>query len=111
MQYKNPRRKIFIHLFRKRRLKPTEKKSKIEELHSFLAGKQDKVGKEKLSSQTDILSEITRPHTWPIPVVDGWAGAEMHVFPLERDGPTNRRTDKASYRVTSLRLKMELAIF
>ena len=35
----------------------------------------------------------------------------MHVFPLERDGPTNQRTDKASYRVASPRLKMELAIF
>ena len=43
-----------------------------------------------------------------IPVADGWAGARMRVFTLcdrfqlERDGPTdgptNRRTDKASYR-------------
>ena len=62
-QYKNPRRKIFVHLFRKRRLKPKEKKSKIEELQSFLAGKQDKVGKEKLSSQADILSKINKELT------------------------------------------------
>ena len=62
-QYENPRRKIFDHLFRKRRLKPKEKKCKIEELHSFLAGKQDKVGKEKLSSQADILSKINKELT------------------------------------------------
>ena len=92
-QYKNPRRKIFVHLFRKRRLKPKEKNSKIEELQSFLAGKQDKVGKEKLSSQADILSEITRPHTRPIPVVDGWAGAEMRVCPLFDSSVTNRPTN------------------
>ena len=37
----------------------------------------------------------TRPDTRP-PVADGWAGAEMRVFPLERDGPTNQRTDGQS---------------
>ena len=55
----------------------------------------------------------TRPDTRPIPVADGWAGAEMHVFPTFRlvftDRPTNRRTDgrtdKASYRVACPRLK------
>ena len=38
----------------------------------------------------------TRPDTRP-PVADGWAGAEMRVFPLfqlERDGPTNQPTDQ-----------------
>ena len=56
----------------------------------------------------------TRPDTWP-PVADGWAGAEMRVFPLfdsiitdrRTDGPTDGRTngrtdgwtDKASFRV------------
>ena len=57
----------------------------------------------------------TRPDTRPIPVADGWAGAEMRVFPLfdssvtdrRTDGPTDGRTDKASYRVASPRLKRE----
>ena len=53
----------------------------------------------------------TRPDTRPIPVADGWAGAKMRVFPLfdsitMTDGPTDRRTDKASYRVASPRLKI-----
>ena len=59
----------------------------------------------------------TRPDTRPIPVADGWAGAEMRVFPLfdssvtdrptdrPTDQPTDGRTDKASYRVASPRLK------
>ena len=59
----------------------------------------------------------TRPDTRPIPVADGWAGAEMRVFPLfdssvtdqptnrRTDRPTDRRTDKASYRVACPRLK------
>ena len=54
----------------------------------------------------------TRPDTRP-PVADGWAGAEMRVFPLfnssvtdqPTDRPTNRRTDKASYRVACPQLK------
>ena len=40
--------------------------------------------------------ESTRPDTRPIPVADGWAGAEMRVFPLfdsmVTDGPTDGRT-------------------
>ena len=59
------------------------------------------------------LFKKTRPDTRPIPVADGWAGAEMRVFPLfdsittdqPPDQPTNGRTDKASYRVASPRLK------
>ena len=46
----------------------------------------------------------TRPDTRPIPVADGWAGAEMRVFPLfdssvtdqRTDGPTDGRTDGQS---------------
>ena len=61
----------------------------------------------------------TRPDTRP-PVADGWAGAELRVFPLfdsitstdqPTDRPTNRptdqRTDKASYRVACPQLKNE----
>ena len=56
--------------------------------------------------------DLTRPDTRP-PVADGWAGAEMRVFPLFNssvtDQPTNRptdqRTDKASYRVACPQLK------
>ena len=46
----------------------------------------------------------TRPDTRPIPVADGWAGAEMRVFPLfdssvtdqPTDGQTDGRTDGQS---------------
>ena len=52
---------------------------------------------------------VTRPDTRPS-VADGWAGAEMRVFPLfnsiTTDRPTNGRTDKASYRVACPQLKM-----
>ena len=50
----------------------------------------------------------TRPDMRP-PVAVGWAGAEMPVSPLYNsmtpDGPTDRRTDKASYRVACPQLK------
>ena len=50
----------------------------------------------------------TRPDTRPS-VADGWAGAEMRVFPLfdsmVTDGRTDGRTDKASYRVACPQLK------
>ena len=48
----------------------------------------------------------TKPDTRPIPVADGWAGADMRVFPLliSADGQNrpsdqwmDQRTDKASY--------------
>ena len=56
---------------------------------------------------------LTKEDTWPIPVADGWAGAEMRVFALSNsiitdrrtDGPTDQRTDKASYRVACPQLK------
>ena len=53
--------------------------------------------------------KITRPDTRPIPVANGGAGAKMRVFPLFNsmtpDGPTDGRTDKASYRVACPQLK------
>ena len=56
----------------------------------------------------------TRPDTRPIQVADGWAGAEMPVFPLFNsmipDGPTDGRTDKASYRVACPQLKTRLSV-
>ena len=53
----------------------------------------------------------TRPDTRPISVSDGWAGAEIPIFPLfdssvtdqPTDQPSDRRTDKASYRFASPR--------
>ena len=43
------------------------------------------------------INRRTRPDTRPIPVADGWAGAEMCVFTLSNsittDGPTDGRTD------------------
>ena len=43
-------------------------------------------------------SKQTRSDTRPIPFADGWAGAEMRVFPLfdsiTTDQPTNRPTDQ-----------------
>ena len=57
---------------------------------------------------------ITRPDTRPIPVADGWAGAEMRVSTLSNlitmtdgrtNGPTDRRTDKASCRVACPQLE------
>ena len=47
----------------------------------------------------------TRPDTRPIPVADGWAGAEMRVFPLFDSIIMDGRTDKASYRVACPQLK------
>ena len=64
----------------------------------------------------------TRPDTRPIPVADGWAGAEMRIFTLSNsittdqpinqptDRPTDQRTDKASYGVASPRLKTPLSV-
>ena len=36
----------------------------------------------------------TRLDTRPIPVADGWAGAEMRVFPLFDSSVTDRPTDQ-----------------
>jgi len=52
-------------------------------------------------------SRRTRPDTRPIPVADGWAGAEMRVFTLfDSCSRTNGRTDKGSYRVACPQLKI-----
>ena len=44
-----------------------------------------------------VVSKETRPDTRPIPVADGWAGAEMRVLTLSNsittDRPTNGPTD------------------
>ena len=50
--------------------------------------------------------ERTRPDTRP-PVADRWAGAEMRVFLLFDSIITDRRTDKASYRVACPQLKTD----
>ena len=54
----------------------------------------------------------TRPDTRPIPVTDGWAGAEMRIFALSNliitngptdqwtNGPTDRRTNGPTDRRT-----------
>ena len=60
------------------------------------------------------MNDQTRPDTRPIPVADGWAGAEMRVFTVSNlittDQRTDRRmdqwTDKASYRVACPQLKI-----
>ena len=60
------------------------------------------------------MRKEARPDTRPIPVADGWAGAEMRVFTLfdscsrtngGTDGPTEQQTDKGSYRVACPQLK------
>ena len=49
---------------------------------------------------TTVTIIATRPDTRPIPVADGWAGAEMRVFALSKlddlYGPTDRPTDGQS---------------
>ena len=52
---------------------------------------------------------VTRPDTRP-PVADGWAGAEMRVFPLfdsitSTDRPTNQPTDRPTDQPTDGRTK------
>ena len=70
---------------------------------------------EKKERKNEGHRKKTRPDTRPIPIADGWVGADMRVFPLSTraDGPTDRRTnsptdgptDKASYRVACPQLK------
>ena len=56
-----------------------------------------------------MTNDLTRPDTRPMPVADGWAGAEMRVFALSQldhhDQQTDGWTDKACYRIASPRLK------
>ena len=62
------------------------------------------------------MNKETRPVTQPMPVADGWAGAEMRVFApsnsiITLNGQTDERTDgqtdKVCYTVASPRLKNE----
>ena len=46
----------------------------------------------KIESKTE--RNRTRPDTRPIPVADGWAGAEMRVFPLFDSSVTDQPTDQ-----------------
>ena len=53
-----------------------------------------------------VMNKVTRPDTRPIPVADGWAGAEMRVFTLSNSiAMTDGRTDKGSYKVACPQLK------
>ena len=40
----------------------------------------------------------TRPDTLPIPVADGWAGAEMRIFILSTQSPTDQQTDGRTHK-------------
>ena len=40
-----------------------------------------------------VLNKKTRPDTRPLPVADGWAGAEMRVVTLSNSITTDRQTD------------------
>ena len=56
-----------------------------------------------------VYLKSTRPDTRPIPVADGWAGAEMHVFTLSNsittDGRTDQRTDGRTKPIIELRVR------
>ena len=55
-----------------------------------------------------VLLKVTRPDTRPIPVADGWAGAEMCVFTLfDSCSRTDGLTDKGSFRVACPQLKRD----
>ena len=60
---------------------------------------------ERLSKET----KETRLDTRPIPVADGWAGAEMRVFTLSNtiitDGPTDGQTDERTKPLIELRVR------
>ncbi|MEE3023624.1 MAG: hypothetical protein VX367_13630 [SAR324 cluster bacterium] len=42
----------------------------------------------------------TRPDTRPIPVADGWAGAELRAFTLSNSITTDRLTNRPTNRPT-----------
>ena len=64
--------------------------TEMEKKHRKLDRKSDSQSQRQRDTQT-------RPDTRPIPVADGWAGAEMRVFPLFdsiiTDQPTDRPTN------------------
>ena len=61
-----------------------------------------------LATINNNLKQRTRPDTRPS-VADGWAGAEMRVFPLldsmVTDGPTNQWTDGRTKPLIELRVR------
>ena len=67
--------------------------TEMEKKHRKLDRKSDSQSQRQRDTQT-------RPDTRPIPVADGWAGAEMRVFTLSNsittDRPTDQRTDGQS---------------
>ena len=67
--------------------------------------RQSSCGRLGRSSNAKTAQNLTRPDTRPIPVADGWAEAEMHVFPLFNSSVTGGRTNKAFYRVACLKKK------
>ena len=60
---------------------------------------------EEKNNKGIIEREKTRPDTRPIPVADGWAGAEMRVFLLFNSSVTDRPTDQPTDRPTDGRTK------
>ena len=38
------------------------------------------ISKKNAKKKKENKKKLTRPDTWPIPVANGWAGAEMRVF-------------------------------
>ena len=62
----------------------------------------------ELDRENIIDYDKTRLATRPIPVADGWVGAEnacFRIFELDHYRRTDQRTDKASYRVACPQLK------
>ena len=52
------------------------------------------------------MDNKTRPDTRPIPVADGWAGAEMRVFTLfDSCSRTDQRTDGRTKALIELRVR------
>ena len=57
-------------------------------------------------SVTWVTHLLTRPNTRPIPVADGWAGAEMRLFTLfDSCSRTNRPTDGRTKALIELRVR------
>ena len=51
------------------------------------------------------IRKETRPDTRPILVADGWAGAEMRVFPLSNSSVTDQPNDQPTDQPTDRRTK------
>ena len=60
---------------------------------------------QKHKTKNKTKQKKTRPDTRPIAVADGWAGAEMRVFPLfDSCSPTDQRTNGLTDRWTNGRM-------